>query len=217
MPGVRANRPHWSCARRLLPISRASGRCPRCRRSREPSIAVTPIRRSVTKSCSSAEVPRGLGNLRLQRNDLPHDRRRDRRANGMPLLVDTGILYALADRRDAWHQKVRRYLEAHRQPLLAPATIVPEVAYLIRHRISAHAERVFVSAIVAGEVAIEDLSSRDWKRIEALMDGYDTLGFVDASVVAIAERLRLTTVATTDRRDFAMVKHIHVDRFHRGQ
>src|ERR1700704_5993568 len=109
----------------------------------------------------------------------------------MPLLVDTGVLFALADRRDAWHKKVRAYLESSAVALLAPVTILPEVAYLLRHRIGAHAERAFVASLADGELAIEELTRRDWKRTEALMSTYDTLGLVDASIVAVAERLKL--------------------------
>ena len=32
------------------------------------------------------------------------------------------------------------------------------------------------------------------------------IGFVDASIVAIAERLRVVTILTTDRRYFAIVR-----------
>ena len=131
----------------------------------------------------------------------------------MPLLVDTGILYALADRRDAWHVKVKRYLQATPQPLLAPVTILPEVAYLLRHRIGARAELAFVASIGLGEVSIEELTTSDWKRIEAVMSTYETLGLVDASIVAIAERLKLHALATTDRRDFSIVRPSHVERF----
>jgi uncharacterized protein len=131
----------------------------------------------------------------------------------MALLVDTGILYALADRRDAWHKRVREYLESTPDALLAPVTILPEVAYLLRQRIGASAETAFVASLVKGEVAVEDLTSRDWKRVEALMLDYDILGLVDASVVAIAERLKLDTLATTDRRDFTAVSPAHVERF----
>jgi len=46
-----------------------------------------------------------------------------------------------------------------------------------------------------------------------LTSTYETLGFVDASVVAIAERLQLHTIATTDRRDFGIVRPAHVGRF----
>ena len=35
------------------------------------------------------------------------------------------------------------------------------------------------------------------------------LGTTDASVVAIAERLKITDVATLDRRDFAVVRSQH--------
>jgi predicted nucleic acid-binding protein len=131
----------------------------------------------------------------------------------MPLLVDTGLLYALADRRDAWHLRVRRYLEAAPQTLLAPVTIVPEVAYLLRHRIGVAAERAFVASIANGEIALEELTTRDWRRVEALMATYEVLGLVDASVVAIAERLKLHTLATTDRRDFSIVRPSHIERF----
>ena len=130
----------------------------------------------------------------------------------MPLLVDTGVLYALADRRDAWHGKVKRYLQSSAQPLLAPVTILPEVAYLLRDRIGPDAERAFVASVAKGELGLESLMSRDWTRIETLMATYDFLGLVDASVIAIAERLKLTTIATTDRRDFSIVRPAHVER-----
>jgi predicted nucleic acid-binding protein len=131
----------------------------------------------------------------------------------MPLLVDTGVIFALAYRKDAWHARVRTYLESHSGPLLAPITILPEVAYLLRDRIGAHAERAFVTSLAGGEIAVEHVTHKDWKRVEQLMAAYETLGFVDASVVAIAERLKLHTIATTDRRDFTVVRPAHVERF----
>lgn len=131
----------------------------------------------------------------------------------MPLLVDTGILYALADRSDAWHSKARAYVESAREPLLAPVTVLPEVAYLLRDRISARAERSFVRSIVDGEVAVEDLMDVDWRRAEALMGSYDWLGLVDATVVAVAERLKIRVLATTDRRHFSAVRPTHIEGF----
>jgi uncharacterized protein len=130
----------------------------------------------------------------------------------MPLLVDTGILYALADRTDAWHQKSRRLLQSSREHLLAPVTILPEVAYLMRERIGQQAEQAFVESIAAGEIAVEDLDQADWQRVSELMATYDAIGVVDASVIAIAERLKLTTLATTDRRHFTIVRPAHVER-----
>lgn len=39
------------------------------------------------------------------------------------------------------------------------------------------------------------------------------LGGSDASVIAIAERLSITTILTTDRRHFAAVRPAHIEAF----
>jgi predicted nucleic acid-binding protein len=51
----------------------------------------------------------------------------------MSLLVDTGGLVAYADRRDHWHMGVRRIfeIEAQRETLIVPVTVLPEVDYLV--------------------------------------------------------------------------------------
>ena len=131
----------------------------------------------------------------------------------MPLLVDAGILYAMADRSDAWHRPAITFLETFRPTLLAPVTVLPEAAYLVHTRLGAGAERKMVQAFVDGEVAIEPLKGADLGRVAALMVTYPDLGLADCSVVAMAERLQLDTIATTDRRHFGMVRPRHVKRF----
>jgi hypothetical protein len=39
------------------------------------------------------------------------------------------------------------------------------------------------------------------------------LDLIDASLVAVAERLRLTTLATLNRRDFTVVRPRHAEAF----
>lgn len=131
----------------------------------------------------------------------------------MPLLVDTGVVYALADRRDAWHTRVRKYLGDHPDTLLAPATILAEVTYLLRERIGPDAEIAFIRSIAKGEMAVEPLQRQDVSRAQTLMETYGELGFVDTTVVAIAERLKVPSIATTDRRHFNAVRPAHRDRF----
>ena len=131
----------------------------------------------------------------------------------MPVLVDTGILYAAADAGDAWHRRVRGWLQSTSEPLLVPITVVPEVTYLIAARLGREAERAFVASIAAGELALEQVSRGDVERCRTLLDEYPQIGFVDASVVAVAERLRLRMVATTDRRHFGVVRPRHVNAF----
>ena len=55
-----------------------------------------------------------------------------------------------------------------------------------------------MTAVANGEVAVENLDVEDYRRCAKLIERYADLGLglVDASVVAIAERLELTTIAT---------------------
>jgi predicted nucleic acid-binding protein len=131
----------------------------------------------------------------------------------MPVLVDTGILYAAADVGDAWHPRVRDWLEGNREPLLVPITVVPEVTYLLAARLGAAAERAFIASLVAGELGLEPITRSDMERCRTLLDEYPHIGFVEASVIAVSERLRVHALATTDRRHFGTVKPRHVRAF----
>ncbi len=131
----------------------------------------------------------------------------------MPLLFDTGPLYALADADDAWHARVRDLLAATSDLLLVPVTVLPEVAYLLHRRLGPRVERRFVASLVAGELAVEALAPADLARSDELLGTYPDLGFVGATIVAIAERLRLPRIVTTDRRHFGRVRPSHVEAF----
>jgi predicted nucleic acid-binding protein len=131
----------------------------------------------------------------------------------MPLLLDTGVIYALADTDDAWHRRVLNYLQRVREVLMAPITVVPEVAYLLRARLGPDAECKFVDSLAKGEIVVEALSGADLQRSVVLMQAYKSIGFVDASVVAVAERLRLREIATVDRRHFSQIQPKHIPAF----
>jgi len=131
----------------------------------------------------------------------------------MPLLLDTGVLYALADADDDWHRRSRAYLATNRDVLLIPVTVVPEVCYLLRSRLGAVAESRFVQSVGDEELSLEPVMPRDFKRCTELLAKYPDIGFVDASVVAVAERLKLRTIATTDHRHFGSLRPAHLESF----
>jgi predicted nucleic acid-binding protein len=131
----------------------------------------------------------------------------------MPLLIDTGALYALADADDAWHRRMSDFLAREHQTLLTPSTVIPETAYLIRNRLGPRIEQMFVESLADGEITVENLTQPDLARCAQLLGKYDFLGLVDASLVAVAERLKLNALVTTDRRDFRRVRPKHVPAF----
>ena len=131
------------------------------------------------------------------------------------ILADTGALYALIDRSDAWHARVVAWWKENRRPVVVPVTVLPELTYLLQTRISPDAELGFVRAVAAGEFTTEPLDPDDMDRIGEVMDAYRDfpLGFVDASLVAIAERLDSLEILTTDRRHFGTVRPRHARGF----
>jgi predicted nucleic acid-binding protein len=76
-------------------------------------------------------------------------------------------------------------------------------------------EAAFIASIAHGDFTVVDLTSADWRRVAELVERYAdlNLGTVDAAVVATAERLNLTTIATINPRDFRVVRPAHCDAF----
>ncbi len=129
----------------------------------------------------------------------------------MTVVADTGPLYALMDSADAWHERVLGWWRTNRQSIVVPVCVLPEVCYLLHTRISPEAETAFVRAVADGEFVAEPLEPEDITRASTLLEKYSdlALGFVDATVIATAERLNATEVLTTDRRHFAAVRTTH--------
>lgn len=113
-----------------------------------------------------------------------------------------------------WHARVVDWWSAAPRDVAVPVTVVPEVTYLLGRRLGAEAEEAFVRALARGELRVEELADADWSRVADLMVAYADLplGFVDASIVAMAERLEVTEVLTTDRKHFGVVRPRHVER-----
>ena len=131
------------------------------------------------------------------------------------LIVDTGPLVAAADRTDRHHQPCLELLETASGPLVTTAMVVAEAVYLLTRELGAHAEPAFYDAIINGTLTVEPLTTADWRRIRELVDRYQNLplGGTDASLIAVAERLGATRIATLDRAHFSIVRPAHCDTF----
>ena len=72
-----------------------------------------------------------------------------------------------------------------------------------------------MAAFARGEIYVEDPHPADFERIFELIETYRDLplGTVDAAVVAAAERLEVTQIATLDHRHFSVVRPRHVEAF----
>lgn len=77
------------------------------------------------------------------------------------IVVDTGVLYALADSSDTHHHACTGWLRTVPGSLVIPSLVISEAAYLIGSRGGPRAEALFVEALLpGGGFALPSLRSR---------------------------------------------------------
>jgi len=131
------------------------------------------------------------------------------------LLCDTGVLMAAGNIKDRAHAACVRLLRQADGPLLVPTPVLGEIGYLLQSRVGPQAEVTFLKSFGDDGFHIVELEEQDIPRMAELVQSYLDLplGIVDAAVIAIAERLSLSEIATLDHRHFAVVRPSHIKAF----
>ena len=131
----------------------------------------------------------------------------------MALIVDTGVLYATLDRGDEAHKACRELIEGTNERRVLPAPILPEVDYWVAKKLGPGPMVALLQDIQAGAYVVEDVAESDYSRITEIVDRYADLdvGFVDAAILAIVERLGEPKLATIDHRHFTVIRPTHVE------
>lgn len=126
----------------------------------------------------------------------------------MTLVVDTGVLMAAARPAEPEHDRCRHVLETTSERRLVPAAVLVEVEYFLR---GDPAWEALLDDLIAGGLVVEDLTAADYERVREVMGQHRDLrvGFVDAAVLAIVERLREDKLATLDHRHFSAMRPKH--------
>jgi predicted nucleic acid-binding protein len=129
------------------------------------------------------------------------------------LILDTGPLYASLDRSDDAHAASRTLIESADEVVVIPSPVLVEVDYWISQRLQPGALVALLADIGSGAYRVEDVEPADYDRIRELVDRYSDsdIGFVDAAVLAVTERLGERKLATLDRRHFSVMRPRHVD------
>lgn len=131
------------------------------------------------------------------------------------LVCDTSVVYAALDRSEQDHEVCAALLRSTPAAVTLPAPVVIEACWLGLTRGRPDAVDALLESVENGSVAVVNLDQEDYRRVRDLVARYADLPLdvVDASVVAVAERLEGTTVATLDRRRFSVVRPVHVPAF----
>jgi predicted nucleic acid-binding protein len=121
------------------------------------------------------------------------------------ITLDTSALYALLNRRDRAHEAAVQAFENDPGPYLVPAATLGEIAFLVEERLGIQVLDLLLADLESGAYTI-DCGEADLRRTRELVARYAdlSLGYVDAAVIACAERSG-GRVLTFDLRDFGVV------------
>jgi predicted nucleic acid-binding protein len=131
----------------------------------------------------------------------------------MLAILDSGPLFSALDRGDPAHERSAAIFRSAEFQLVIPAMVAAETAFLVGKRLGPEIESRFLAGLA--EFDVESPHPADWSRIAELVLAYRDfpLGGVDASVVALAERLDTDLIVTLDHRHFRAIRPRHVEVF----
>jgi predicted nucleic acid-binding protein len=117
------------------------------------------------------------------------------------------------DRSDSDHEVCAALLAGANEPLLVPAPVVVELDWLAGNRLGPGPFSAFLADVEDESITIVELVRADYGRVRELLERYVdlNLGFVDAAVMAVVERLGERKLATLDHRHFGTVRPRHAD------
>jgi uncharacterized protein len=131
-------------------------------------------------------------------------------------LLDTGFLYSLVDGKDVHHKVVFDAKSVISGRIILPIPAITEVCYFVKRNLGGQALSSFLEDLsITEELVFESPTSADYARSAEILRQYDdnNIDFVDACIVVMAERLKITKILTVDRRHFSVFKPEHCQVF----
>jgi len=120
------------------------------------------------------------------------------------IAVDAGFLFALVDRRDAWHERAKAMAPTASDGWITTWPVVTEAAHLMMRRLGPQFAAALMDDVAAGGIGLWEPPRVQLARIAPLMRRHAALpmDLADASLVLLAEHLGHGHIFSTDERDF---------------
>lgn len=131
-------------------------------------------------------------------------------------LIDTGFLYALINENDSNHRAVISANAYINGKIILPVPAITEVCYFLNRNFNISILADFLDDLSSTQdMIIETPAPQDYRRSAEILRKYNdsNIDFVDACIVAMAERLNITQILTVDHRHFRMFKPEHCESF----
>lgn len=127
------------------------------------------------------------------------------------IILDTSYIYAIFDTTEPKHKAAYEFSRRNRLPLVMPDVVLVEASFFFRRAGGIPAVVGFLDHLMKAGIQFEPVNLSDLARIRQIMHTYADSKFdmTDCCMMALAERLNITRVATFDRRDFAIFRPTH--------
>ncbi|MDE2821369.1 MAG: PIN domain-containing protein [Chloroflexota bacterium] len=131
----------------------------------------------------------------------------------MTLITDSSFLVALYDIGEVHHLKAYDFAANRSETILVPDLVLPEAGFLLRRNLGYANSFNFFDFFDHSFVRLVPAIEGDLARVYQISRQYESARFdiVDCCIMAIAERLNITRIATFDRRDFSMFRPSHCE------
>lgn len=133
----------------------------------------------------------------------------------MLAVADSSFVVAVALATDKNHAVCATVYRQQQSKIYLPQSTLAEVGYLITREGGNRATAGFLRRLSETRYRIVPLEAEDFLRTAQILHQYaDTrVDFVDATIVAVAERVKATRILTLDRRDFGIIRPAHAPHF----
>jgi predicted nucleic acid-binding protein len=123
------------------------------------------------------------------------------------VLVDTSVVLAFMNRKDASHERVRDWIRRNDEELVSTPLVLAELDHLVGRYGGANATRALREDLADGAYQVEWWPAAMHETI-ALAEAHESmqLGLTDASLLALATHLPSNRIATLDERHFRAVR-----------
>ena len=135
----------------------------------------------------------------------------------MTYLLDSGFLYGLLNDVDSHHERVVSASKNLEGTVYLPTIVTTEVAYSMTKYLGVGGLIAFLDILANPEqfFTLVEPTHADYERASQIVRQYNdsNIDFVDAVVVAIAERMKVTRILTVDQRHFRLFRPRHCTAF----
>ena len=127
------------------------------------------------------------------------------------IIADTSGIIAFLDKDDQHHSLAVNIVKNYQ--IFIPVTVLPEVDYLATKYLGERVARAFLKDLADGCFTYLSINLDDINQATSIMARYKDLplGFVDASLIVLAERHQIKRILTLDRRHFNLLQSDRID------